>query len=970
MGNLAKVRRWGLTVGVAAAAVAGFIYLRNHDPDHQARERWKHALEVARTGSAEDGLRALDEVLEKDTRSVEPAEAERGGAEVVRLSASFVKEPFTPDRLDQGVRVVRRYQALPPAARFGAARAEMIGTLERWIGQLGNAAEPKLALLTAEYEVGTNDSAKRSQLRDQLIDARLALAAAKADWPLEALAILVEPVTDADRSKLVAAADKLVAQLMASPSLLVDASADFDAWLAITAQATRGPVKDKRDQAAAAKADVEIEGITNAQLAELQARRPWDQYAALALARGEASAGKLPEAIARLTKLGTPGYMIRDARLALAQLLAATGKLAEADALLDSLLGAELQRFTAAAANVEEVGRHEQDRLRAILDSGTVPGELERKYAAAHTDAERNEIIRTWFGDQLEHSAVLSDARAQVSARAHVVPAALAAGSIKLRRAQGSPEPERSKLLADAERTYLAIRVAAEGAPSYELGLGEIYARLGKTAESDAALQKVLDKHDAKLSIGVAEVYRQIGSVARAKQIAAQVYDTSKSPERESVAHLLAVMATDDEDEAERWLRKSDQNDLAIKASLLEVEGQRLLRQGKTAECADKFMAAAKIYMGTARTGDSAGYNNAAVADQAAFNCSGELQRLHDAAEAFESAYRGAADNPIITGNLQNTLASVGMLRVIGKRIDLHVLRLDDNDAQVVLELMLDGPERPALLGELAADPSLHRARDVLAQFEILAPNNPMPYEVRFSDARRVRDAVAAAAVVERARGAKGLDTSELARNRVRYEAGELDAKRQAGLEGERPRLEANAAKKDLDPRTRAVAAFLLATNLGHSALLTGEVALVARAQELAVQAMQLWPALDLHSTVATFAIDRAGLAADSKAWRAARRSRHAFSALDQWSRDGSPLVAAIRGSAQWSEAIAAMKASARRPDVDDLRLARLSGDAAFEARAKAALDDKLVHLAFELGVLLDPSNPRTKADLAYLDQR
>jgi len=63
-------------------------------------------------------------------------------------------------------------------------------------------------------------------------------------------------------------------------------------------------------------------------------------------------------------------------------------------------------------------------------------------------------------------------------------------------------------------------------------------------------------------------------------------------------------------------------------------------------------------------------------------------------------------------------------------------------------------------------------------------------------------------------------------------------------------------------------------------------------------------------------------------------------------------------------------QASTGRPTVDDLRIARLLGDATVEARAKAVLDDKLARLSEEISLVLDPTSPTTKEDLAYLDQR
>lgn len=967
LSRFARIVRWAMPAAIAVAVAAAAVTAVLQDPERLARQRWDRVLDAAHTGTAEAALRTLDNELATDLANVDQDRAERAGAEVVRLSASYVRSPFTDDQLNAALGVVRRYQALPGGARGGVARAQMIDALDHWTDQ-AKGGEPKLALLAAAYELAAPLS--RTALGPKITAARLALASAKqADWPLEALAILVEPVAGADTASLVAQADQIVEHLIDTPSLLVDAGADFDAWLAAGSAGLRDRASHARDLALANKTAASAEHVTPAQLADLQARQPTDQYVALALALGEASAGKLADATARLTRLGPPGRMIRDARLALAQLLAAQNKFDDADALLDSLLGAELVRFTAAAAEAEQADRRARDRLKQRLDTGDVPGDLRAKVDAAHDDGERKELIRQWFFDQLEHDTGIADARARLTARARVVPAALAAGSIKLRRAQAMAEPARGRMLADAERTYLAIRVAAEGEPTYELGLGETYARLGKTAESDAALTQVLDKHDPELTLGVAAVYRGLGSVARAKQIAQQAYDAAPQPIRDRAAKLMGVLSVD-EDEAEGWYRKVSEPDRETQAALLQVEGRRMMFRGDTAGCAAKFIAASKIHMDLARAGEVSGFNNAAVDDQAAFGCSGDLQRMRDAADALEAAYRRAPDDAIIASNLLDVQSAAGNLRVAARHVDAKALRLDEDDAVRLINLLLAGPARAGVVAEIAADPSLRRAREVLAQLEILAPNSPAPYMMHLADAYRMLDVAAAAAVLERARHAKALEVSEAQDARTRWVSGALDAKQRGVLDSKRTRFEAVLARKDLDAKTRATASYLLASVLARYAVFQSDAAALVRARDAASQVQALWPALDIHELQARILIDQAGLAADAKAWIAARRVRDPAGALDQLATDHAPLAAAIRGAAQWAEIVGHAKADTRRPDVDTLRLARLIGDPALEARARAVLDDKLAHLTLELSTLVDPADAETKADLAYLDRR
>jgi hypothetical protein len=149
-----------------------------------------------------------------------------------------------------------------------------------------------------------------------------------------------------------------------------------------------------------------------------------------------------------------------------------------------------------------------------------------------------------------------------------------------------------------------------------------------------------------------------------------------------------------------------------------------------------------------------------------------------------------------------------------------------------------------------------------------------------------------------------------------------------------------------------------------------GDRAQLAKAREQVLEAARLWPELDTTLLVVALLIDEAGLAADAQGWRQARRTRSAVAALAKLAGDGAPLAAAIRGSAAWAEIAALARADTSRPGIEDLRLARLLGDAALEARAKAVLDDKLARLSRELAVLVDPGDPAAAEDLAYFDKR
>jgi hypothetical protein len=976
LSRFARLSRWAV-LGSAALLIAGLgINAYVNDPERLAGQRWDAALELAQHGGAEPALHELDGEIARDLGEVDGPRAERAGAEIVRLSSGYVGAPLSAERVDQAIRVVQRYQALPSRVRSGAAETAMFALVDGWSHQLAAsdspaAREAELALAGAASEAAPPD--KQLALNARMLASRLALASAKqADAPLDALAALVDRSGALDPAA-VAMADQLIERLDDAPSLLLDAGGDLDAWLAAVAS---GPLRERtvrlRDAAAAGQRDAEAEGVTPAKLAEMAHQRPWDQHVALQLARNEASAGKLDAAIARLAGLGAPGLTIRAARFQRAQLAAAQGKLEDADAQLTAVLAMRVQRFAAASAAVQTAAKAAEQRVDAALRTGSVPDDFRRHYEQA-SEAERQDIVSQWSNDQMMQDVQLSAARTRYVALGDVVPMALASGSIKLRRAQAMTGAPRDAMLRDAERAFLAIRTEAEGEPTFRLGLGEIYARLGKTKESDAEFAAVLAKHDAELELAVASVYRAIGSVARAKQISEQTFSTAGSPLKEQAAILLGILSEGDEDAAERWFRRSDQTTPQVKAWLLEIEGTRLERAGKSAECAAKFSAAAKVWLTMASRTQSTGHNNAALAYRHGFDCSGDPQALRDAQTALETAYRNSPEDPVIINNLADYLADTARVRVLARRVNTRALRLTLEEIGGAIGELLDGPERADVLADLTADPNLRRSDELFAQGELLMPNSPSSYVQEFRSARARRDVPRAAAVADRARHAKALDVSPYTEETARQRSGGNDAKRVEHAANTLARLDkvlAAPGGAHLDARTRATGGFVSAQALRTLGLAKIDPAALERSRDLATLAMTLWPALDQHWLICSALIDQAALEGDAKGWQALRQLRGSAAALDKLATEHAALADQVVGSKWWPQITTCLKGDRSTPMLDQLRLARRLKDPALEASAAPALDDPLVRLSLELNRELDPADETTAEDLAYLDRR
>jgi hypothetical protein len=285
--------------------------------------------------------------------------------------------------------------------------------------------------------------------------------------------------------------------------------------------------------------------------------------------------------------------------------------------------------------------------------------------------------------------------------------------------------------------------------------------------------------------------------------------------------------------------------------------------------------------------------------------------------------------------------------------------------------MLLTGTARDAELAALRADPGIRRAGELLAQAEVLAPSNIRILGARFESAARLDDVAGAAALVDRLRHAKALDVNEIKEARERTRTGADDAKQITGLESRLARLESVVARPGgLSPRTRAAGWLLIAEDASELGLFKLDPALFVKARQAAATAMQLWPALDCHGMIAGMLVDEAAIAADGKAWLTARRLRRPVSALARLVADHAPLADKIRGAKSWSEVAEHARADRTRPGPSDLRLARLLGDTALEARTRAVFDDRMTHLGLEFAAVLDPGDELTKADLALLDAR
>ena len=962
LSSFARAARIVVPALIVLAIVAGGIAAYLYDPHRDAKQKMDRALALEPGGDPEKALAALDDALATVDLSSVGDRPERAGAAIVRLSAGYVPVPFQRGAVDQAHRVVLRYQALPDQARVGVAQDAIIAALEGWIAALTapDDLDARLVLLRDGFGV-----AATATFSDRISTTRREIATARAkDYPLEALAALVgEPKDPA----LIALANPIIDELIDAPSLLDEAREDVAAWIEATPSSDprHALVSNARVLGLEARADAEDPSLTPEVLAKMQAKRPWDQRVAVRLAELDLAAGKSDAARERLRALGSPGRMIRDAVFLLAQIEMGDGELETADAMMSRLLASRQQRFLDARAALDAAGAQFDRELDAKARANALPADLIQELERA-SESEQQKLFQAWAAEEAEKDPRLAAARERYYAYGDVVQFSLSLGTVKLRRAQGLAGAARDAMLADAERAFLAIRTEAEGQPEFHLGLGEVYARLGKTEESDAELQALLDRDEPQLSLSVAHVYRSIGSTERAAAIGKEVFAKASGDLRNGAAVLMSLLASTEDERAE-WLGKADPELPFVRTGLLEIEGYRAMRQGKPAECDRAFTRAAKEHLENAGNDPATSFNNAALSQRARFFCKGDLDALAEAEATLERAYRAQPDSPVLVGNFAGILEGNAELRVLASRLDLDALRPSTMDVELLVATLLLGSERETVLAELAADPGMRRSAELNDQQQVLAPNRTDSYERAIRQARRVRDEEAMAEAVARLRGARSLDTSEATARRARWIDGELDDQVLESVTATLARAEEVLGRAKVDARTRAAAHLIAAGARIQRAAVNGDPQDAAQSGAHLASATELWPALDVSDAAITARLDEAGAAADAKRWKTERRIRSAPALLTRWAADGDPLLEKVKASPQWAEVRGLIAADTTRPGLDDWRLAQLLGDAAAIERTRSALGDPLVRLQVEADAILQPGNETHAEDQALL---
>ena len=803
LSGFARGYRWVLA-GLAALwfAVAGVQSYLN-DPHRLAGNAFAETRDQVASMEPARALDAWQSLANSHGYSLSTEQQETAGSEMVRLVLESVPSPMTASRVGEVETALARYRALPELAHGPAHERAVLERVLAWQADVGAASQDDafaslrvLDALTASEPAtgvdgtlrdvdallyGTSRSTDLFASAPELAERRSTLHRAiaeqlAAEWPLEAIDHWSQAGDAASMERM----GQALAELSSSRSLLLEVRDPASRYLAATSAGTspRDDVALAMDAANTMERDearrLALESAEPRALEAVLDSYPGDQETIAALAQSKRQAGDLTGAHRLLDPLGAPGRLTGAAQAARASLLADEGHLDEAAALLAHTVNARLPAFQSAQRAYRSAFDARTAELEAQLRSPYPPAELEQRTMGIYDDAQIREIVQSWFLEQITADSTLASLRSGVEARSSVVPSVLQLAMLELRLGNDTSGEAREQHLREAERLFLAIRDEVEGLPSFHLGLGQVYHRLGRAAEGDAEIGQVLAMGDPMLELEAAHTYRDLGLLTRAAELAQGVYDGGVSPHRENAAMMMSLLSTTLEDE-ELWLSRADQQSDFVQINLLQARARRVASDGDLRQAERLFGQVADRYLAMS-SHDDAALNNAAIAFEQRYECSGNPAHLARSVELLEQALRRAPESGIAAGNLAEILSYAGEVAVLDRFVHTRELHLDSASATDLVHWLLGGSQREAVLTALREEAHLRRAVEVARQAQTLSPQRTSAYDTERELLELFEDAAALSALAERLSHVSNLETAVAAEQAARWQRGELDA--------------------------------------------------------------------------------------------------------------------------------------------------------------------------------------------------
>lgn len=964
-------RRLAVTGLVALAAAVGLWFWLDRTT-RRLEQALAAAARVERSGPPEAAEQRYLEVATRFRKRVSGRALAPVASALVRIELARSRPPGSPSALAALELLVMRLNGLPRDAWAAGAGAgsRLAQHLEKVASDLEARGEAgvdgALGLLDHAATFATpRDATRLRQHRDEL--RRRRVEALADDWPL----LAIERLGDAgDETTARTRQGELLLRVAQTPGLISEvepAARDFLRWAALsseraqTARKVEAALESAGVLAMDAARNRALESGDPEALAAALRAHPADQAIQAGLASALAATDR-PAALARLDKLGRPGWLVGTARMALIAAVIGAGDLARADDLLGHEVSFRLPHFRAAVQAYDTGYRKLAKQLGERAEHDQLPRELTDHFQGQPLEVQQR-LYSEWLERTLDQDTELTLLRDRARREAVVVDLALQLGTLELQRASTAAPAQRGALLESAERAFLAIAGEADERPEYHLGLGQAYYRLGRTADARREFDSLLSGASPERELDVARAYRNVGMLARAREIALQ---TSKGaePARTAAALLLSAMA-DTPDQRASFLALADPNLAEVKRELARVKADLALRAGRMEE-ADALFAAA-IEDGRKHPASVYLLNDESIALGKRFAATGDARFLDESAAAIDRAQKLVPDDATLLGNQIDILQHRAAVGVLAGRVAVPRLRLTRGLADGVITALLSGPQQSAVLATLLREPAQQRVTTLVRRLQTLTPYSPRSYELEVEDAVLRKDLAALTALSGRLQGQE-LDRSEIEEWRIAWRRGDHDL---ALREDARSILATHrAVVTDRDAATAATAQLVVATQLRLLAMLDRDPALARESLAALRAAAAGWSALGLERDIAWELLQQLLLettVADPAVAALFEREYRDYSEAQLIAHLPEATRAALARRPEAVEALSLLRAAATRdPRATDWLVAHALGDQELERLALPALDDPLRRLERELAARIDPGS-RAAAELAAL---
>ncbi len=717
--------RWIVTLLViVSVGVFGYLLYRE-SAGFKSHAAFVEGQEAEAAGDLEAALTHYQEAVELlGYWAADPALA----AAYVGLYERRVSAPATVESVEAIRDYVDAYNRLRPSDAVRAQRANVVGKLGTWVDEIGLETEEAAVATRVVAALGLVLDESNAGLRTTREQATLMLGAeAEAEWPADALALYasvlpserVQPATNALLERLLEWPQMLASSEREVRRAIEGAPAELRAGVEAALLTNRAWDEDEERAAALLE-----EG--GARLDAWVLANPGDQLAVAAVAHRQRNRGQSAEGLATLEALGLPGETVDATHVLRAELLVYAERSDEALMLLRRYTDAHLSDYVEAATTYDRRLEEKYTEIENRAERGDLPRSVMDRLLAIEDQNKRGVAFMEYADERLRADAELRGLADQISAYSDAVSASMLRGSVALELAVGESGEARQTLLLEAEASFLAIRGDAGDTPAYRVLLGQVYHRLGRPEEGDAEFTAVVNGFEPVWDLAVASAYRELGLADRARTVVNDV--VARNPDAEALATasvLLAALATTPEEQLQAMELAPD---VAANRRLRdENRAFDLMSEGDLDAAAEIFLRIAEEWDAEVGAGGT-GANNAGVAYQNRYGCTGDMADLTLAIEAFERAGRLDPGSAIVAENAATAQLVSARTTVLAEFVDLEALGFD-SDLEQLVPLLLRGSERERVRSMLMESPLYAAAIANLRRALTLSPGNTALFE-------------------------------------------------------------------------------------------------------------------------------------------------------------------------------------------------------------------------------------------------